>query len=47
MAVVAYLLTFPAGTVPEGWHEIGTVSEGEGVTVDGAAYAGETGWQHF
>jgi thiamine-monophosphate kinase len=33
--------------VPDGWSVIGEVTEGEGVTVDGAAYAGETGWTHF
>ena len=26
---------------------IGSVGEGEGVTVDGAAYDGPTGWTHF
>jgi thiamine-monophosphate kinase len=41
------LATFPDGAVPDGWMVIGSVSEGEGVTVDGAAYAGETGWKHF
>jgi thiamine-monophosphate kinase len=41
------LATFPAGGVPEGWTAIGTVTEGQGVTVDGAAYEGETGWTHF
>lgn len=42
------LATFPsAGDVPAGWLSIGTVAEGEGVTVDGAAYAGATGWTHF
>ena len=41
------LATFPSGSVPDGWTVIGTVSEGEGVTVDGAPYAGETGWTHF
>lgn len=41
------LATFPAGSVPDGWTVIGSVSEGEGVTVDGAPYAGETGWTHF
>jgi thiamine-monophosphate kinase len=42
------LATFPdADTMPDGWTVIGTVSEGEGVTVDGAAYEGETGWTHF
>jgi thiamine-monophosphate kinase len=33
--------------VPEGWAVIGAVVEGEGVTVDGAAYDGPTGWTHF
>ena len=33
--------------VPEGWSVIGTVSAGEGVTVDGAPYDGPTGWTHF
>ena len=42
------LATFPdEESVPDGWLVIGSVSEGEGVTVDGAAYAGETGWTHF
>jgi len=42
------LATFPdADVVPDGWTVIGSVSEGEGVTVDGAAYTGETGWKHF
>jgi thiamine-monophosphate kinase len=42
------LATFPsAGDVPDGWLVIGTAEEGEGVTVDGAAYDGETGWTHF
>ena len=44
----ALLATFPAGTaLPEGWLAIGTVAEGEGVTVDGAPYDGPTGWSHF
>lgn len=38
--------TFP-DVVPEGWLEIGTVSVGSGVTVDGAPYDGPTGWTHF
>jgi thiamine-monophosphate kinase len=42
----ALLATFP-GDVPQGWLVIGTVSEGSGVTVDGAAYDGPTGWTHF
>jgi len=40
--------TFPGGALlPEGWHEIGSVAEGSGVTVDGAAYDGPTGHTHF
>lgn len=42
------LATFPdASSVPDGWAMIGTVGEGDGVTVDGAAYDGPTGWTHF
>jgi thiamine-monophosphate kinase len=42
------LATFPsAAAVPDGWTVVGSVAEGEGVTVDGAAYDGETGWTHF
>ena len=41
------LATFPDDAVPEGWRVIGVVGEGEGVTVDGAAYDGDTGWTHF
>ena len=33
--------------LPDGWTIIGAVSAGEGVTVDGAAYDGPTGWTHF
>jgi len=44
----ALLATFPsAKKVPAGWTVIGTVSAGEGVTVDGAPYAGPAGWTHF
>ena len=44
----ALAATFPAGAaLPEGWTVIGTVAEGEGVTVDGAAYEGPTGHTHF
>ncbi|CUR56630.1 Thiamine-monophosphate kinase [metagenome] len=44
----ALLATYPRlAAVPEGWLVIGSVSEGEGVTVDGAAYDGPTGWTHF
>ena len=44
----AIVATFPAGTdLPEGFTAIGSVSAGEGVTVDGAAYDGPVGWTHF
>jgi thiamine-monophosphate kinase len=44
----ALLATYESGdAVPEGWAVIGAVSQGEGVTVDGAAYEGPTGWTHF
>ena len=44
----ALAATFPSETsVPQGWTIIGTVADGEGVTVDGAAYDGETGFRHF
>ena len=43
----ALLATFPRGSVPPGWTTIGEVTEGEGVTVDGTAYDGPTGWVHF
>ena len=33
----------PARCCPTGWPVIGSVAEGEGVTVDGAAYDGPTG----
>lgn len=44
----ALAATFPdPGAVPEGWRTIGTVTRGSGVTVDGAAYEGAAGWQHW
>jgi thiamine-monophosphate kinase len=44
----ALAATFPAGTaLPEDWRVIGSVGEGSGVTVDGAAYDGPGGWEHF
>jgi thiamine-monophosphate kinase len=44
----ALVATFPAGTtLPEPWTVIGEVAEGEGVTVDGAAYEGPTGHAHW
>jgi thiamine-monophosphate kinase len=42
------LATFPPNTsLPSTWRLVGTVSNGAGVTVDGAQYAGVTGHQHF
>lgn len=44
----ALLATFASeGDVPKDWRLIGTVGDGEGVTVDGGDYDGPTGWQHF
>jgi thiamine-monophosphate kinase len=44
----ALLATFPSGAaVPADWAVIGEVTAGSGVTVDGAAYEGPTGWTHF
>ncbi|HEY0890779.1 MAG TPA: thiamine-phosphate kinase, partial [Nocardioides sp.] len=44
----ALLATFPPdAALPEGWAVIGSVGEGAGVTVDGAAYDGPPGWTHF
>ena len=43
----ALLATFPSADVPQGWSVIGSVAEGSGVTVDGAAYEGSPGWTHF
>ena len=44
----ALVATFPPGAaLPAGWTRIGAVAEGEGVTVDGAAYDGPTGHTHF
>jgi thiamine-monophosphate kinase len=43
----ALLATFPEGSVPEGWLVVGAVTAGSGVTVDGEAYDGPTGWTHF
>lgn len=44
----ALLATFSdRASVPDGWSVVGEVTDGEGVTVDGAAYDGPTGWTHF
>jgi thiamine-monophosphate kinase len=40
--------TFPPGVaVPDDWRTIGEVYDGSGVTVDGKAYHGQPGWDHF
>ncbi|TCP52032.1 thiamine-phosphate kinase [Tamaricihabitans halophyticus] len=40
--------TFPEpSAVPEDWTLIGSVGRGAGVTVDGEAYAGPGGWEHW
>ncbi|MEV0060087.1 thiamine-phosphate kinase [Nocardia sp. NPDC050718] len=44
----AFAGTWPAGTaLPPGWRPIGVVTAGSGVTVDGAAPTGGTGWESF
>jgi len=44
----ALAATFPSGSaLPAGWQAIGSVREGSGVTVDGAARNGPLGWDHF
>jgi thiamine-monophosphate kinase len=44
----ALVATFSSqGTLPEGWTRVGTVADGSGVTVDGRAYDGAAGHQHF
>lgn len=44
----ALLATFPPdAALPAGFRVIGSVAEGEGVTVDGAPHDGVTGWTHF
>ncbi|OBF92284.1 thiamine-phosphate kinase [Mycobacterium sp. 852002-51152_SCH6134967] len=43
----ALVATFP-GALPSGWREIGRVQEGPArVSVDGAAWQGNAGWQSF
>ncbi len=44
----ALAATFPIDVpLPEGWHIVGTVNDGEGVTVDDQPWEGTTGWDHF
>jgi thiamine-monophosphate kinase len=44
----ALAATFPADApLPEGWQPVGSVSAGEGVTVDGATFEGDGGHRHY
>jgi thiamine-monophosphate kinase len=44
----ALAATFPgASPPPSPWRVIGRVARGRGVLVDGTAYAGPGGWDHF
>ncbi|WP_328339177.1 thiamine-phosphate kinase [Micromonospora sp. NBC_00421] len=44
----ALVATFPqAVALPQSWRVVGRVAEGAGVTVDGDAYDGPAGWDHF
>lgn len=44
----ALVATFSAQTsLPDGWAQIGLVADGSGVTVDGKAYEGAGGHEHF
>lgn len=44
----ALVATFPADLpLPKGWFDVGSVGVGEGLTVDGEAWEGSAGWDHF
>jgi len=44
----ALAATFPAGvTLPDHWRPVGTVTAGQGVTVDGEPHDGQPGHRHF
>ncbi|MCI4064714.1 thiamine-phosphate kinase [Micromonospora sp. R77] len=44
----ALAATFPESVaLPAQWRPVGRVADGAGVTVDGAAYDGPAGWDHF
>ncbi|MEO7587321.1 MAG: thiamine-phosphate kinase [Arachnia sp.] len=44
----ALVATFPAEVaLPQGWSRVGSVLEGAGLTVDGQAWEGAAGWDHF
>lgn len=40
------LATFPSAELPPGWRALGTVREGEGISLDGRAQR-QRGWDHF
>jgi thiamine-monophosphate kinase len=44
----AFAATFPAGiSLPARWTVAGQVRDGQGVSVNGQAYTGTAGWNHF
>ncbi|WP_233557938.1 thiamine-phosphate kinase [Tessaracoccus antarcticus] len=44
----ALVATFPADVaLPEGWLRVGSVLEGEGLTVNALPWQGAAGWDHF
>ena len=44
----ALAATFPRGVaLPSRWTVIGEVRQGRGVLVDGQAWVGQAGWDHF
>ncbi|MCC2593140.1 thiamine-phosphate kinase [Tessaracoccus sp. OS52] len=44
----ALAATFPDGAaLPDGWRQVGVVTRGDAVTVDGEAWDGPRGWNHF
>ena len=44
----ALVATFPADVhLPTGWFDVGSVAQGDGLTVDGELWEGSTGWDHF
>jgi thiamine-monophosphate kinase len=43
-----FAATFPPGVaLPSRWTAVGEVRQGRGVVVDGQAWAGQAGWDHF
>ncbi len=44
----ALVATFPAeADLPTDWYNVGAVTDGRGVTVDGQPWEGAAGWDHF